>query len=328
MALHEEVGPRATTISAIAARAGVQRLTVYRHFPDETAVFQACTSHWLSLNPPPGPEAWEDAGDLSAQRAAALAAFHGYYARTRAMWDAAHRDVADVPALREPMAQFGAYVAGVADALGADLGPLGRASLHHGLVYSTWASLEAQSLEEERKRKLVLAWIEGAARADAASWRCRCSGRCRSQAASSPGEAGEGDRRRRQRDEAVLLVRPGGTLGQRRKEGPGNFGGGGRIRRRCHGFGLRHHGSSPLVCSGPHPGAAPRIARLDQAIDRDRHHHGDRPARPPPRGLRPRQKYWVWSAFIAFSRRNQPGSTMPSASGRRSSGPTSKVRAA
>jgi AcrR family transcriptional regulator len=125
MALHEEIGPRATTISAIAARAGVQRLTVYRHFPDENAVFQACTSHWLSLNSPPDPEAWEGAGDLAAQREAALAAFHAYYARTRAMWHAAHRDVADVPALQEPMAQFAAYVAGVADALGADLGPLG-----------------------------------------------------------------------------------------------------------------------------------------------------------------------------------------------------------
>jgi AcrR family transcriptional regulator len=58
MQLHEEIGPRATTISAIADRAGVQRLTVYRHFPDETAVFQACTAHWLSLNPPPDPADW------------------------------------------------------------------------------------------------------------------------------------------------------------------------------------------------------------------------------------------------------------------------------
>jgi AcrR family transcriptional regulator len=169
MALHEEIGPRATTISAIAARAGVQRLTVYRHFPDENAVFQACTSHWLSLNSPPDPEAWEGAGDLAAQREAALAAFHAYYARTRAMWHAAHRDVADVPALQEPMAQFAAYVAGVADALGADLGPLGRASLHHGLAFSTWAALEAQGLEEDRKQVLVRAWIDGAGLADAAS---------------------------------------------------------------------------------------------------------------------------------------------------------------
>jgi AcrR family transcriptional regulator len=169
MALHEEIGPRATTISAIAARAGVQRLTVYRHFPDENAVFQACTSHWLSLNPPPGSKAWEGAGGPAAQRAAALGAFHDYYARTRAMWSAAHRDVADVPALQEPMAQFTAYLGGVADALGADLGPLGRASLHHGLAFPTWTALEAQGLDEERKRDLVLAWIEGAALADAAS---------------------------------------------------------------------------------------------------------------------------------------------------------------
>ena len=47
VALHEELGPRNTTITDIAKRAGVQRLTVYSHFADETAVFQACTAHWL-----------------------------------------------------------------------------------------------------------------------------------------------------------------------------------------------------------------------------------------------------------------------------------------
>ncbi len=47
VALHEEIGPRATTISAIAEKASVQRLTVYRHFPDETELFKACTSHWF-----------------------------------------------------------------------------------------------------------------------------------------------------------------------------------------------------------------------------------------------------------------------------------------
>ena len=108
MALHEEVGPRATTISAIAERAGVQRLTVYRHFPDETAVFQACTSHWLSLNPPPAPEDWADAATPGERRAAALAAFDAYYGRTRAMWAASHRDVEQVPALQGPMAEFAA----------------------------------------------------------------------------------------------------------------------------------------------------------------------------------------------------------------------------
>lgn len=35
MCLHWEVAPRHTTVSAIAARAGVERLTVHRHFHDE-----------------------------------------------------------------------------------------------------------------------------------------------------------------------------------------------------------------------------------------------------------------------------------------------------
>jgi AcrR family transcriptional regulator len=50
--MHESVGMARTTISAIAEKAGVQRLTVYRHFPDERALFTACRGHWLAANPP------------------------------------------------------------------------------------------------------------------------------------------------------------------------------------------------------------------------------------------------------------------------------------
>jgi AcrR family transcriptional regulator len=167
MALHEEIGPRATTISAIAARAGVQRLTVYRHFPDETAVFQACTSHWLALNPPPASSDWERAPDADARRAAALQAFAAYYARTRAMWSAAHRDAADVPALQEPMAAFAGHLDGVAADLAADLGPLARATLRHALAFPTWEALEGLNLDDEAKRRLALAWIAGASAAEA-----------------------------------------------------------------------------------------------------------------------------------------------------------------
>ena len=60
MALHEEIGPRATSISAIAERAGVQRLTVYRHFKDDVTIFQACSSRWFELNPPPDPSLWQE----------------------------------------------------------------------------------------------------------------------------------------------------------------------------------------------------------------------------------------------------------------------------
>src|ERR671932_2214895 len=51
--LHEEVGPAKTTVADIARRAGVQRLTVYNHFPDLGALFPACTAHWMAEHPPP-----------------------------------------------------------------------------------------------------------------------------------------------------------------------------------------------------------------------------------------------------------------------------------
>src|SRR6267143_2094614 len=58
VALHGTVGPSRTSISAVAAHAGVRRSTVYRHFPDEAALFDACTAHWADANPPPDLAAW------------------------------------------------------------------------------------------------------------------------------------------------------------------------------------------------------------------------------------------------------------------------------
>src|SRR5881227_1936834 len=57
VALHEEVGPARTTVAEIARRAGVQRLTVYTHFPNETELFDACGQHWMERNAPPDPSA-------------------------------------------------------------------------------------------------------------------------------------------------------------------------------------------------------------------------------------------------------------------------------
>src|SRR5512142_3140694 len=63
VALHEELGPAHTSISAIAVRAGVRRSTVYRHFPDEDALFTACSSRWRAANPPPDPRVWSSIAD-------------------------------------------------------------------------------------------------------------------------------------------------------------------------------------------------------------------------------------------------------------------------
>ena len=56
--LHTSVGPAQTTISGIAKRAGVERHTVYAHFPDDGTLFRACSEHWAARHPLPDPERW------------------------------------------------------------------------------------------------------------------------------------------------------------------------------------------------------------------------------------------------------------------------------
>ena len=168
MALHEEVGPKETTISAIAERAGVQRLTVYRHFPDETALFHACTSHWLSLNPPPSFDAWSGESDPLARCRAALAALYRYYRRTRRMWVVSHRDEGEVAAMQEPMAQFRAYLDAIRGDMLKPLAPGKRerravaATLKHALQFATWVSLASDGLSDDAMTDLVMKWLEGA----------------------------------------------------------------------------------------------------------------------------------------------------------------------
>src|SRR2546423_4242678 len=77
--LHTELGPARTTISAIAERAGVQRLTVYRHFPDERALFEACSGHWAAENPAPDPATWAAVDDPEERRRIALIEIYAFY---------------------------------------------------------------------------------------------------------------------------------------------------------------------------------------------------------------------------------------------------------
>jgi len=167
MQLHEELGPKNTTISAVAERAGVQRLTVYRHFPDETALFQACTSHWLTLNPPPNPDGWARIEGGVARCRAALMALYGYFRTTRSMWRVAYRDVEQVPALQGPMAEIAAYLSSVADGLAEPFGASKpppheiAVTLRHAVQFASWASLADQGLTDDEAADLVCAWLNG-----------------------------------------------------------------------------------------------------------------------------------------------------------------------
>src|SRR4029079_1490264 len=80
--LHEELGPAQTSISAIADRAGVRRSTVYRHFPDEDALFAACSAHCGAETPPPGPSAWLSIADVDQRTRTAIRSLYAFYDRT------------------------------------------------------------------------------------------------------------------------------------------------------------------------------------------------------------------------------------------------------
>jgi AcrR family transcriptional regulator len=165
MQLHEEIGPRATSLSAIAKRAGVQRLTLYRHFADDTAVFEACTAHWLSLHPPPDPSEWAPIDGAIDRSRAALSAFYAYYRGTARMWSVSYRDAPEVPALEEPMARFRAFTQGVGDDLTAYLArrrePERRiaVTLHHALSFGFWESMAEQGLADAEMVDLVISWL-------------------------------------------------------------------------------------------------------------------------------------------------------------------------
>jgi len=176
MALHEELGPRQTTISAIAERAGVQRLTVYRHFGDDLALFTACSGLWFQEHPPPDPDSWRDVGDPGPRAAAALGALYAWYRRTRGMLEGVMRDRAEVPAVDQVMRQFDGYLRSIQADLAGCWAAGGRppsrgrdATIAHCLKFATWLDLAAEGLNETEMANLAGEWIAAAANASPAA---------------------------------------------------------------------------------------------------------------------------------------------------------------
>src|ERR1700760_2641998 len=85
VALHGTIGPARTSMSAVAEHAGVRRSTLYRHFSDEAALFDACSAHWAAENPPPDITAWARTSDPDQRLEQALSELYAYYARTAPM---------------------------------------------------------------------------------------------------------------------------------------------------------------------------------------------------------------------------------------------------
>lgn len=144
VALHGSVGPARTTIAGIADRAGVTRLTVYRHFADDEALFSACSAHWLSQQRLPDPAEWSREDQPLERLRVGLSDLYRFYRDGQAMLTRIYADLSELPeghrkvlesrndrfrdVLLEPFPE-------------ADTSDRLRATVSHGVSFWTWRSL-------------------------------------------------------------------------------------------------------------------------------------------------------------------------------------------
>jgi AcrR family transcriptional regulator len=161
--LHQTVGGAKASISAIAELAGVERLTVYRHFPDERALVIACTSHYQALNPPPDPGPWQSIEDAEQRLRTGLSEIYAFHRRTEPMSLHALHDIEEKPLLREVLAPSFAYWEQVRDLLASAWEPQHapcsariRAAIGHAISFQTWRSLvREQGIEDTEAIELM-----------------------------------------------------------------------------------------------------------------------------------------------------------------------------
>lgn len=170
VALHGTLGPARTSISAVAERAGVRRSTVYRHFPDEAALFGACSAHWLASNPPPDMESWGRIANPNERLEVALAQLYTYYRRTEGMLERLLRDAPAVAVVDQLMGAFRELLEVAAETLMRGRGVRGRqrgrtrAAIGHALAFSTWQQLAAgQGLDDKAAAELMSRLVAAAA---------------------------------------------------------------------------------------------------------------------------------------------------------------------
>ena len=98
--LHRTVGPAATQVNEVARRAGVQRMTVYNHFPDEASLYAACSAHWRALHPAPDLAAWRAVDEPGKRLRLGLRELYAWYRETEPMTANVLRDAQILPTLR------------------------------------------------------------------------------------------------------------------------------------------------------------------------------------------------------------------------------------
>jgi AcrR family transcriptional regulator len=162
--LHSSLGPALTTLSMVAERAGVQRHTLYAHFPDERSLHLACSGLAMERDPLPDAEPWRAIEDRSERLRAGLVAIYGWYERNAELAACVLRDAESHALTKDIMAlRFGPYIAAYQQVLGARLGAKQRAVLRLALSFFTWRTLAREGgLKTSAAVGVMVLAIEGA----------------------------------------------------------------------------------------------------------------------------------------------------------------------
>jgi len=162
--LHQTIGPAATTVTDIARRARVGRVTVYRHFPDEGTLARACSGKYFEQHPFPDLAAWEAINDPVERASFALADSYAYHRANEAMFAHVLADAREHPV----MAPYHRYWADAADVLMTGRRARGRcrtilrAAIAVALSFDTWRTLSReQQLTDAQAVELMLRLIDG-----------------------------------------------------------------------------------------------------------------------------------------------------------------------
>ena len=148
----------------------MRRSTVYRHFPDDEALFAACSSHFRAANPPPHPGTWATIEDPVERTRTALRELYAFYGRTERMYTSLLRDAPLVPIVERLLGDFYGYLRFVEDSLMAGRGLRGhaarrtRAALGHALGFPTWRSLTREQGLDDREAVALMSMLVERAR--------------------------------------------------------------------------------------------------------------------------------------------------------------------
>jgi AcrR family transcriptional regulator len=159
--LHTSVGPSAASMSAVADRAGVTRVTLYRHFSSMDDLFRACMTHWRSMHPLPDPDRWRSIPIFERRLRSALAELYGWYAENGDDLYPVYRDAAHTPqstrlARRETNDRQAEAILGDLAVTGAARQRL-RAAIGHAVQFWTWHSLARDQGQSTREAAALAA---------------------------------------------------------------------------------------------------------------------------------------------------------------------------